>query len=210
MSYAQYQSYLPSQENTPQNHREADIARERYQYAPTESRSMHPPPHPSHYQHQQRQQRPQHSYSNHHPQQQQQQRYIHNPADSRQISSTSTTIASSSSVAGGGVSGSENWETYDDASDDGDNVSYHRQHENPYANQMGPPAMTKKRGMMGSVDTPGWGGPKKLKGGYIGGGGSGGEQQQPRVMMVQDEGGRGGRMVSASESGSQWTDEDAF
>ena len=189
MSYAQYQSYLPSQENTPQNYREAEIASERYHYSASESRGMGPPPHPSHYQpHQQHPQ--QSSYHHHHSQSRQdqtQQRYIHNPADSRQISSTSTTVASSS--VAGGASGSENWETYDDASDDDNHQGAYPRH------QTDPPPPMKKRGMM---DTPAYGGSKKFRGGY-------GEQQQR--VKVQDE---GGRMLSASENGSQWTDEDAF
>ena len=195
MSYAQYQSYLPSHENTPQNYREAEVARERYHYSASEVRGMGPPPHPNHYQNRQHPQ--QSSYHPHHhhqsQQDQNQQRYIHNPADSRQISSTSTTVASSSSVAGG-ASGSENWETYDDASDDDNHHDAY-----PTRHQMDPPPPTKKRGMM--IDTPAYGGPKKLKGGGYG------ERQQQQRVMVHDE---GGRMVSASENGSQWTDEEAF
>ena len=205
MSYAQYQSYMPTSslrrddgdnDNTPKGYHH-------YSSSTTSNRhDMHPPPHPSQYRPTPQQQQQQQSYFQHSQQHQhqQQQRYIPNPADSRQISSTSTTVASSSSTAGGTASGSENWETYDDNSDEEYDPRYQPHKRDHNERMILPPA---KRGLM---DTPGMnhGGAgavygKKMRGGT--------------TVRIQGQGGMeavgGGRMVSGSE-GSGWTDEEAF
>lgn len=106
-------------------------------------------------------------------------------ADSRQISTTSTSTTA--------ASGSENWETFDDASEPEVDAS-----ESYYAKLR--TTKTGKRYEPEGGYTPPRGGPgKKFKGMY----GAGGHHQQ---MVVEEEGGR--RLVTGSESA--WTDEDAF
>lgn len=103
-------------------------------------------------------------------------------ADSRQISTTSTTAAS----------GSENWETFDDASEPEVDAS-----EAYYAKLRAAKAGAGKRFTPEGGYTPPRGGPgKKFRGIY------GGQYQS----VVEGEGER--RMVTGSESA--WTDEDAF
>jgi len=115
---------------------------------------------------------------------QQQGQYIPT-ADSRQISTTSTSNTA--------VSGSENWETFDDASEPEVDAS-----DAYYAKLRA--ANTGKRFKPEGGYTPPRGGPgKKFKGIY----GAGGHHQQ---TVVEADGGR--RLVTGSESA--WTDEDAF
>lgn len=105
--------------------------------------------------------------------------------DSRQISTTSTSTTA--------ASGSENWETFDDASEPEVDAS-----EGYYAKLRA--AKTGKRFEPEGGYTPPRGGPgKKFRGMY----GAGGNHQQ---TVVEEEGGR--RLVTGSESA--WTDEDAF
>ncbi|KAL6721562.1 Microtubule bundling protein [Lecanora helva] len=116
---------------------------------------------------------------------QQQNQYVPT-ADSRQISTTST--------ANTAASGSENWETFDDASEPEVDAS-----EAYYAKLRA--VKTGKRFTPEGGYTPPRGGPgKKYKGMYA----SGGAHQQ---MMIE-EGGGGRRLVTGSESA--WTDEDVF
>ena len=106
-------------------------------------------------------------------------------ADSRQISTTSTSTTA--------ASGSENWETFDDASEPEVDAS-----EAYYAKLRA--AKPGKRFAPEGGYTPPRGGPgKKFKGVY----GVGGGHQQ---MVIEEEGSR--RQVTGSESA--WTDEDAF
>lgn len=112
-----------------------------------------------------------------------QQQDRHPTVDNRQISTTSTltTIAS----------GSENWETFDDASEPEVDVS------NAYYAKLRA-AKTGKRFTPDGGYTPPRGGPgKKFKGVHPAGGHS--------QVAIKDE---TGRLVSASEAG--WTDDDAF
>lgn len=105
-------------------------------------------------------------------------------ADSRQISTTSTSNTA--------ASGSENWETFDDASEPEVDASeaYHAKLR---------AAKTGKRFTPEGGYTPPHGGPgKKFKGVY------GGHSQ----TVVEEEGGR--RLVTGSDTASAWTDEDAF
>ncbi|MCJ1247404.1 hypothetical protein MMC30_004618 [Trapelia coarctata] len=101
----------------------------------------------------------------------QHQRYVPH-ADSRQISSTSTTSQA--------VSGSENWETYDDASEPEVDAS-----EAYYAKLKA--AAGKRHAPAGGYPSPRPGVGKKVKG-------------------AEGE----GRFVAGSDAGSAWTDEDAF
>ena len=106
-------------------------------------------------------------------------------ADSRQISTTSTSTTA--------ASGSENWETFDDASEPEVDAS-----EAYYAKLRA--AKPGKRFTPEGGYTPPRGGPgKKFKSIY----GIGGAHQQ---MVIEEEGGK--RQVTGSESA--WTDEDAF
>lgn len=100
-------------------------------------------------------------------------RYVPHP-DSRQISSTSTTSQA--------VSGSENWETYDDASEPEVDVN---KSEACYKDW-------KAGAKRGGVPSPRQGGGKKVKAEGFGG------------MRVVGAG------VAGSDAGSAWTDEDAF
>ena len=105
-------------------------------------------------------------------------------ADSRQTSTTSTSITA--------TSGSENWETFDDASEPEVDAS-----QAYYAKLRA--AKTVKRFTPHGGHTPPRGSPgKKLKGVY-------GIASQSQIV-VEDHGGR--RMITGSESA--WTDEDAF
>ena len=109
------------------------------------------------------------------------------PAETRQVSTTSSVT---------GASGSENWETFDDASDQeiDPNHAYHHQARKP------PHGGAAKRFTPDGGHTPPRGGPagKKFKAIY-------GATAHPQTI-VEEEGGR--RMVTGSESA--WTDEDAF
>ncbi|KAL9128938.1 MAG: hypothetical protein Q9217_002492 [Psora testacea] len=106
-------------------------------------------------------------------------------ADSRQISSTSTTTA---------ASGSENWETFDDASEPEADASYAY-----YAKLRA--AKTGKRFTPEGGYTPPRGSPgKKFKGMY------GTANHHPPTVL--EEGGGQHRMVTGSESA--WTDDDAL
>lgn len=105
-------------------------------------------------------------------------------ADSRQISTTSTTTTA--------ASGSENWETFDDASEPEVDAT-----ETYYAKLRA--AKTGKRFTPEGGHMSPYGGPgKKFKGAY-------GVEAHPQTV-VEEEGGR--RLVTGSESA--WTDEDAF
>ena len=120
---------------------------------------------------------------------QQQQTHQYVPmADSRQISTTSTSTTA--------ASGSENWETFDDASEPEVDAS-----EAYYAKLRA--AKTGKRFTPEGGYTPPRGGPpgKRFKGVYDAGAGS----VHPQTV-IEEEGGR--RQVTGSESA--WTDEDAF
>ena len=110
------------------------------------------------------------------------------PADIRQISATSTITTT--------ASGSENWETFDDASEPEVDVS-----DAYYAKLRA--AKNIKRYTPEGGHTPPKAGPvgKKLRGMYATGGS---RSHQPPV--IEEE--RNGRFVPASEAG--WTDEDAF
>lgn len=110
------------------------------------------------------------------------------PAEVRQISATSTITTA--------ASGSENWETFDDASEPEVDVS-----DAYYAKLRA--AKSIKRYTPDGGHTPPKAGPvgKKLRGIY---GAGGGRPHQPPV--IEEE--RNGRFVPASEAG--WTDEDAF
>lgn len=108
-------------------------------------------------------------------------------ADSRQISTTST----STTVA----SGSENWETFDDASDPEVDASGAY-----YAKLRAAKNNGKRFEPEGGYNPPRGGPGKKFKGVY---GAGGGHHQQ---TVVEEGGGR--RLVTGSESA--WTDEDAF
>ena len=105
-------------------------------------------------------------------------------ADSRQISTTSTTTTA--------ASGSENWETFDDASEPEVDAT-----ETYYAKLRA--AKTGKRFTPEGGHMSPYGGPgKKFKGAY-------GVELHPQTV-VEEESGR--RLVTGSESA--WTDEDAF
>lgn len=110
------------------------------------------------------------------------------PADIRQISATSTITTT--------ASGSENWETFDDASEPEVDVS-----DAYYAKLRA--AKNIKRYTPEGGHTPPKAGPvgKKLRGMYATGGS---RSHQPPV--IEEE--RNGRFVPTSEAG--WTDEDAF
>lgn len=110
------------------------------------------------------------------------------PAEVRQISATSTITTA--------ASGSENWETFDDASEPEVDVS-----DAYYAKLRA--AKSIKRYTPDGGHTPPKAGPvgKKLRGMY---GAGGSRSHQPPV--IEEE--RNGRFVPASEAG--WTDEDAF
>lgn len=110
------------------------------------------------------------------------------PAEVRQISATSTITTT--------TSGSENWETFDDASEPEVDVS-----DAYYAKLRA--AKNIKRYTPDGGHTPPKAGPvgKKLRGMYAAGGS---RPHQPPV--IEEE--RNGRFVPASEAG--WTDEDAF
>ena len=102
------------------------------------------------------------------------------PADTRQISATSNTNTA--------ASGSENWETFDDASDPEDDASqaYHAKLRAAKGGKRFTPE--------GGYTPPG----KKFRSAY--------ETASHPQTIVEDEAGR--RMVTGSES--NWTDEDAF
>lgn len=118
-------------------------------------------------------------------QQQQQHQYVPT-ADSRQISTTSTSTTA--------ASGSENWETFDDASEPEVDAS-----DAYYAKLRA--AKTGKRFTPEGGYTPPRGGPgKKFKGMY------GAGATHPQTVIEEEGGGR--RLVTGSESA--WTDEDAF
>ncbi|KAL8693114.1 MAG: hypothetical protein Q9218_002000 [Villophora microphyllina] len=127
------------------------------------------------------------------PQHQQQMRpptQYYAPADSRQISTTSTTTASSSIAA----SGSENWETFDDASEPEVDAT-----DSYYAKMRAAKGAGGKRGMPeGGYTPPGRAGPqgKKFRGMY-----------GTTTETVIEEG-TGRHVQVGSEAG--WTDEDAF
>ena len=117
------------------------------------------------------------------PRHQQQGQYVPT-ADSRQISTTSTSTTA--------ASGSENWETFDDASEPEMDAS-----EAYYAKLRS--TKTGKRFTPEGGYTPPHGGPgKKFKGIY-------GAGTHPQTV-IEEEGGR--RLVTGSESA--WTDADAF
>ena len=113
-------------------------------------------------------------------------------ADSRQISTTST----SSTTA---ASGSENWETFDDASEPEVDAS-----EAYYAKLRAARNPGKRFTPEGGYTPPG----KKFRGVYGNGGGNGGGREMKSVVEVDVGGGGERRMVTGSESA--WTDEDAF
>ena len=173
-------SYLPSsmaqtqssERNTPQTYRDVQAS--------------------SHYNHDTRY-HPQPSTQTHHHYQQQQ--YIPT-ADSRQISSTSTTSTSQTAA-----SGSENWETFDDASEpevDASEAYYAKLRANAHGGVRQVPSGGKRFTPEGGYTPPG----KKFRGGFAGGNGGAGMRS---VVEVQ---GDERRMVTGSESA--WTDEDAF
>ncbi|KAL8706883.1 MAG: hypothetical protein Q9201_000152 [Fulgogasparrea decipioides] len=115
--------------------------------------------------------------------------YAPNIADSRQISTNSSTTVASSTAA----SGSENWETFDDASEPEMDAS-----EAYYAKLRAAKGAGKRFTPEGGY-TPPRGGPvgKRFRGVYAQGG---------MTETVVEEG--TGRVVGGSEAG--WTDEDAF
>ncbi len=115
---------------------------------------------------------------------QQQGQYIPT-ADSRQISTTSTSTTA--------ASGSENWETFDDASEPEVDAS------EAYNAKLRAAKTGKRFKPEGGYTPPRGGLGKKFKGMY----GAGGNHQQ---TVVEEECGR--RLVTGSESA--WTDEDAF
>ena len=102
------------------------------------------------------------------------------PAESRQISTTST--------ANTGASGSENWETFDDASEPEEDASQ------AYYAKLRAAKTGKRFTPEGGYTPPG----KKFRSAY--------DTTSHPHTIVEDEGGR--RMVTGSDS--NWTDEDAF
>ena len=175
MSYVNHSMlHSSSEENTtPQTYRDVQQQRhQQYQPQPASSRyDTHP----------------QHQAQYHQQQQQQQQQQYHHPSDFRQISTNSIDSTAPSTTA----SGSENWETFDDASEP--------EIDNPYhAKLRGGAGNNKRFTPDGGYTPPGRGQAqgKKFKGLY----GTAGQQQ------VAGEGTR--RMVTGSDSA--WTDEDAF
>ena len=119
----------------------------------------------------------QNSYQNNH---RYETRQYAQPADARQISGTSS--------ANTGISGSENWETFDDASDPEDDVN------NAYYAKLKAAKGGKRFTPEGGYTPPG----KKFRSAYEG-------AAHPQTI-IEDE--RGQRIMSRSES--NWTDEEAL